>query len=176
MYALLGVVSERDAVKEGILTCVLSDGKLTYRLSCLLSPCMAERLKTKASLDSVTHTGTKVASRGGHLERIFVVEFRPDSDTQFVSVGVKHMKFWTLAGSALLYKKGVIGSMEAAKMQTMLSVAFGAVSSSRCFLREGPEGHGGWGVGVDQEAQVNKKATSTLSLTKWLLSNQCPHP
>ncbi|CAK7297887.1 Echinoderm microtubule-associated protein-like 6 [Vulpes lagopus] len=36
------------------------------------------------------------------------------------------MKFWTLAGSALLYKKGVIGSMEAAKMQTMLSVAFGA--------------------------------------------------
>ena len=49
-----------------------------------------------------------------------MVEFRPDSDTQFVSVGVKHMKFWTLAGSALLYKKGVIGSMEAAKMQTML--------------------------------------------------------
>lgn len=74
--------------------------------------------------------GAKVASRGGHLERIFVVEFRPDSDTQFVSVGVKHMKFWTLAGSALLYKKGVIGSMEAAKMQTMLSVAFGAVSPS----------------------------------------------
>ncbi|OXB63038.1 hypothetical protein ASZ78_014805, partial [Callipepla squamata] len=70
--------------------------------------------------------GAKVASRGGHLERIFVVEFRPDSDTQFVSVGVKHMKFWTLAGSALLCKKGVIGSMEDAKMQTMLSVAFGA--------------------------------------------------
>uniref|UniRef100_A0A803SL06 EMAP like 6 n=1 Tax=Anolis carolinensis TaxID=28377 RepID=A0A803SL06_ANOCA len=70
--------------------------------------------------------GAKIASRGGHLERIFVVEFRPDSDTQFVSVGVKHMKFWTLAGSALLYKKGVIGSLEDAKMQTMLSVAFGA--------------------------------------------------
>lgn len=68
-----------------------------------------------------------------------MVEFRPDSDTQFVSVGVKHMKFWTLAGSALLYKKGVIGSMEAAKMQTMLSVAFGAVSSSRSFLRGDPE-------------------------------------
>ncbi|KAK9412191.1 echinoderm microtubule-associated protein-like 6 [Crotalus adamanteus] len=70
--------------------------------------------------------GAKIASRGGHLERIFVVEFRPDSDTQFVSVGVKHMKFWTLAGSALLYKKGVIGSLDDAKMQTMLSVAFGA--------------------------------------------------
>jgi hypothetical protein len=90
-------------------------------------------------MDAVTHTGAKVASRGGHLERIFVVEFRPDSDTQFVSVGVKHMKFWALAGSSLLYKKGVIGSMEAAKMQTMLSVAFGAVSSSRCFLRGDPD-------------------------------------
>lgn len=54
------------------------------------------------------------------------------------------MKFWTLAGSALLYKKGVIGSLGAAKMQTMLSVAFGAVSSSSCSLRRGPRppGHG----------------------------------
>lgn len=93
--------------------------------------CSGPRREGLASLHSVTHTGTKVASRGGHLERIFVVEFRPDSDTQFVSVGVKHMKFWTLAGSALLYKKGVIGSMEAAKVQTMLSVAFGAVSLPR---------------------------------------------
>uniref|UniRef100_H3AR31 EMAP like 6 n=1 Tax=Latimeria chalumnae TaxID=7897 RepID=H3AR31_LATCH len=70
--------------------------------------------------------GVKVASKGGNNERIFVAEFRPDSDCQFVSVGVKHIKFWTLAGSALLHKKGVIGSVEDAKMQTMLSVAFGA--------------------------------------------------
>lgn len=97
-------------------------------LTCSASLARAQR---GPSLDSLIHSGAKVASRGGHLERIFVVEFRPDSDTQFVSVGVKHMKFWTLAGSALLYKKGVIGSMEAAKMQTMLSVAFGAVSPSR---------------------------------------------
>lgn len=97
---------------------------------------------------TLIHTGAKVASRGGHLERIFVVEFRPDSDTQFVSVGVKHMKFWTLAGSALLYKKGVIGSMEAAKMQTMLSVAFGAVSSSSSLLRGEPEPLGARGGGA----------------------------
>lgn len=62
------------------------------------------------------------------MERIFVAEFRPDSDTQFVSVGVKHIKFWTLAGSTFLYKKGIVGSVDDAKMQTMLSVAFGAVS------------------------------------------------
>uniref|UniRef100_A0A3Q4I110 HELP domain-containing protein n=1 Tax=Neolamprologus brichardi TaxID=32507 RepID=A0A3Q4I110_NEOBR len=69
--------------------------------------------------------GTKVTSKGGHTERIFVVEFRPDSDTQFVSVGIKHIKFWTLVGGSLMYKKGVIGSVEDGRMQTMLSVAFG---------------------------------------------------
>ncbi|TKS67941.1 Echinoderm microtubule-associated protein-like 6 [Collichthys lucidus] len=70
--------------------------------------------------------GTKVTSKAGHTERIFVVEFRPDSDTQFVSVGIKHIKFWTLVGGSLVYKKGVIGSVEDGRMQTMLSVAFGA--------------------------------------------------
>uniref|UniRef100_A0A8B9D2A6 EMAP like 5 n=2 Tax=Anser TaxID=8842 RepID=A0A8B9D2A6_9AVES len=70
--------------------------------------------------------GAKIASRAGHNQRIFVAEFRPDSDTQFVSVGVKHVRFWTLAGRALLSKKGLLSSIEDARMQTMLSVAFGA--------------------------------------------------
>uniref|UniRef100_A0A673LU81 Echinoderm microtubule-associated protein-like 5 n=1 Tax=Sinocyclocheilus rhinocerous TaxID=307959 RepID=A0A673LU81_9TELE len=70
--------------------------------------------------------GAKVASRAGHTQRIFVAEFRPDSDTQFVSVGIKHVRFWMLAGRALLSKKGVLSSIEDARMQTMLSVAFGA--------------------------------------------------
>ncbi|XP_065115366.1 echinoderm microtubule-associated protein-like 6 isoform X2 [Paramisgurnus dabryanus] len=70
--------------------------------------------------------GSKVCSKGGHNDRIFVVEFRPDSDTQFVSVGIKHIKFWTLVGGSLLYKKGVMGTVEDGRMQTMLSVAFGA--------------------------------------------------
>uniref|UniRef100_A0A3Q2XCV2 EMAP like 5 n=1 Tax=Hippocampus comes TaxID=109280 RepID=A0A3Q2XCV2_HIPCM len=70
--------------------------------------------------------GGKVASRIGHTQRIFVAEFRPDSDTHFVSVGIKHVRFWTLAGRALLSKKGVLSSIEDARMQTMLSVAFGA--------------------------------------------------
>lgn len=74
--------------------------------------------------------GAKVASHSGHTQRIFVAEFRPDSDTQFVSVGIKHVRFWTLAGRALLSKKGVLSSIEDARMQTMLSVAFGAVSIS----------------------------------------------
>ncbi|XP_047191015.1 echinoderm microtubule-associated protein-like 6 isoform X1 [Scophthalmus maximus] len=70
--------------------------------------------------------GSRVCSRAGHPDRIFVVEFRPDSDSQFVSVGIKHVKFWTLAGGALMYKKGVVRTLEDGRMQTMLSVAFGA--------------------------------------------------
>ncbi|KAJ8246474.1 hypothetical protein GJAV_G00268220 [Gymnothorax javanicus] len=70
--------------------------------------------------------GAKVTSKAGHVDRIFVAEFRPDSDTQFVSVGIRHIKFWTLVGGSLVYKKGVIGAVEDGKMQTMLSVAFGA--------------------------------------------------
>ncbi|ELK36980.1 Echinoderm microtubule-associated protein-like 5 [Myotis davidii] len=70
--------------------------------------------------------GAKIASKAGHNQRIFVAEFRPDSDSQFVSVGVKHVKFWTLAGRALLSKKGLLSTLEDARMQTMLAVAFGA--------------------------------------------------
>lgn len=57
------------------------------------------------------------------------MDFRPDSDSQLVSVGIKHVKFWTLAGGALMSRKGVVRTAEGGRMQTMLSVAFGAVSA-----------------------------------------------
>lgn len=87
-----------------------------------------------------------MTSKGSHAERIFVVEFRPDSDTQFVSVGIKHIKFWTLVGGSLMYKKGVIGSVEDGRMQTMLSVAFGAVRNAdvTSCLRDAPALTGLW--------------------------------
>ena len=76
--------------------------------------------------------GSKVASATGNSTRIFHGEFRPDSDNHFVTVGVKHVKFWTIAGGDMVGKRGVIQSLpdgpDDPKMQTMLSVAFGAVS------------------------------------------------
>lgn len=70
--------------------------------------------------------GTKVASSLGHTRRIFVAEFRPDSDTAFVTCGVKHVMWWTVTGGVLVGKKGNLSSYEDdASMQTMLSVAFG---------------------------------------------------
>lgn len=68
------------------------------------------------------------------------MDFRPDSDSQLVSVGVKHVRFWTLAGSTLVSKRAVINRSPGSplvqnngnvagniRMQTMLSIAFGAV-------------------------------------------------
>lgn len=68
-----------------------------------------------------------------------MAEFRPDSDSQFVTVGVKHVKFWTVAGSQLLGKRGLLKrsctNPQESKMQTMLSIAFGAVSHSKEILK-----------------------------------------
>ncbi|XP_072031189.1 echinoderm microtubule-associated protein-like 6 isoform X3 [Amphiura filiformis] len=74
--------------------------------------------------------GTRIAQGIGHTKRIFLAEFRPDSDSSFVTVGVKHVMFWTIAGSQILGKRGLLNTAgqntQDAKMQTMLSIAFGA--------------------------------------------------
>lgn len=45
------------------------------------------------------------------------------------------MRFWTLAGKALLSKKGQTSSIEDARMQTMLSLAFGAVRNLKEYFK-----------------------------------------
>ena len=53
-----------------------------------------------------------------------------------MTVGVKHVKFWSVAGGQLMGKRGILGKVDMPtgaasphKMQTMLSLAFGAVST-----------------------------------------------
>lgn len=87
--------------------------------------------------------GINVACTVGSAERIFRALFRPNSDTHFVSVGVKHLKFWSVAGNTLVDKKAIIKSKidegRSSKMQTMLSIAFGTVKKilmfSFCLIR-----------------------------------------
>jgi len=75
--------------------------------------------------------GVNVACTVASEERIFRALFRPNADNQFVTAGVKHLKFWTVAGNTLVEKKAVIAKTadgkRSAKMQTMLSIAFGKV-------------------------------------------------
>ena len=94
------------------------------------------------SIHNVYFSGAKLATAQGHNQRIFRAEFRPDSDSQFVTVGVKHVKFWTVAGSQLVGKRGILTNagvgQDVQKLQTMLSIGFGAVS---CILFERPYFH-----------------------------------
>nr|XP_039266613.1 echinoderm microtubule-associated protein-like 6 [Styela clava] len=58
--------------------------------------------------------------------RIFRAQFRPDSDANFVSVGVKHVRFWQVCGGTAIGQRAVLGATKGIRMQTMLCIAFGA--------------------------------------------------
>ena len=76
--------------------------------------------------------GSRIAQATASQSRIFVGKFRPDSDSHFVTVGIKHVKFWTIAGSQLLWQRGKIPQQLKAQMQTMLSVSFAPVGPLCC--------------------------------------------
>ena len=42
--------------------------------------------------------GEKLATTRGHKDKIFMIKWDPHSQDQLVTVGVKHIKFWTQAG------------------------------------------------------------------------------
>ena len=83
-----------------------------------------------SSIDvSLSLAGYKMAQASGSVNRIFLAQFRPDCTNKFVSVGMRHVRFWSLVGSRLLSKRGSFVSYAGAqKMQTMLSLAFAPVS------------------------------------------------
>lgn len=41
----------------------------------------------------------------GHKDKIFVVKWNPFDANKLITVGVKHIKFWTQAGKIHLYSK-----------------------------------------------------------------------
>ena len=101
--------------------------------------CTHARTRTHTCTHACTHarthihthtlyTGTKVAQAEGGHRRTFLAQFRPDSSTKFVSCGVKHVRFWTLAGTQLISKQGALPKSLGAHMQTMLSLAFAPVN------------------------------------------------
>uniref|UniRef100_T1JGP8 WD repeat-containing protein 55 homolog n=1 Tax=Strigamia maritima TaxID=126957 RepID=T1JGP8_STRMM len=66
-------------------------------------------------------TGVRVASCRGHWFRVFDAQFSPDSDTNFVSIGVKHVKFWSVLGAELRGRRG----RHVEPIPTFLSLTFG---------------------------------------------------
>ncbi len=124
---------------------ILSDLHKNSQGICSLGFSSSGKLLVSVGLDN-NHTigvwrwqeGALVASASADTmpNRIFRCMFRPDSDSVFVTVGFKHVKFWSVAGSELIKRKGVLTDWNTSgnklkKMPTMLSVAFGQVSSSQ---------------------------------------------
>lgn len=99
---------------------------------CLFTVCVSCLLCLFVNVLLPNAIGAKIAQASGAHGRIFIGQFRPDSDTHFVTVGVRHVKFWTVAGGQLLGQRGVIPQSTSAQLQTMLSVAFAPVSTSAC--------------------------------------------
>ena len=70
-------------------------------------------------------TGQKVASKCTGPRQVFQADFRPDSDSKFVTVGERALFFWQIAGSVLLCKKAQPGCLKLNQVGTCLSLAFG---------------------------------------------------
>ncbi|KAI4881350.1 hypothetical protein NFI96_009304, partial [Prochilodus magdalenae] len=67
--------------------------------------------------------GEKLATARGHKDKLFVVKCSPLLMDKLVTVGMKHIKFWQLAGGGLTFKRGVFGNL--GKPETMMSVCYG---------------------------------------------------
>ncbi|ESN91898.1 hypothetical protein HELRODRAFT_181954 [Helobdella robusta] len=86
--------------------------------------------------------GKKMAVTRGHSDRVFDVQFCPQTSASdethqqkdqraeylLVTCGVKHIKFWTHSGNTLTAKKGIFGNV--GEIQTMLSLLVCNSSSS----------------------------------------------
>ena len=78
-------------------------------------------------LVSFSYSGSKPNSNlslyRGHKDKIFVIKWNPFSSDQLVTVGIKHIKFWTQTGGGFTSKRGIFGNV--AKQDTMLCVTYG---------------------------------------------------
>ncbi|CAF1527998.1 unnamed protein product, partial [Didymodactylos carnosus] len=67
--------------------------------------------------------GDKLASQRGHNDKIFCLRWNPYDDDKFVTVGIKHIKFWQQAGGGMTSKQGVFGTKN--KKENQMCIVYG---------------------------------------------------
>lgn len=67
--------------------------------------------------------GEKMATTRGHKDKIFMIQWNPFSQDKLVTVGVKHIKFWSQVGGGFTSKRGIFGKK--GKPTTMLCIEYG---------------------------------------------------
>ena len=68
------------------------------------------------------YVSLSISSLRGHQDKIFVVRWNPHLADQLVTVGMKHIKFWTQTGGGITSKRGTFGDV--GKLDTMLCVTY----------------------------------------------------
>ncbi len=67
----------------------------------------------------------------GHNDKIFCLRWNPYDDDRFVTVGVKHIKFWVKAGGGVTSKQGVFGKVSAKQgKENQMCVVYGKTVDS----------------------------------------------
>ena len=74
--------------------------------------------------------GEMLATSRGHGDKIFMICWDPFDTDKLVTVGIKHIKFWSQVGGGFVSKRGVYGNK--GKMTTQLCVDYGT-SVGVCF-------------------------------------------
>ena len=66
--------------------------------------------------------GTLLATARGHKDKVFVIGWSLSQPDSLVTGGVRHIKFWKIAGSGFTSKRGIFGKK--GKSDSMLCIAF----------------------------------------------------
>lgn len=62
----------------------------------------------------------------GHNDKIFCLRWNPHAEDRFVTVGIKHIKFWALAGGGMTSKQGLFGKTGGKQgKQNQMCIVFG---------------------------------------------------
>ena len=67
-------------------------------------------------------TGCLLSSVGGHKDRIFMIRWNPFIQGQLVTVGVRHIKFWTRIGKSMESNRGILPKDK--RNTTLLAITF----------------------------------------------------
>lgn len=67
--------------------------------------------------------GEKLATTRGNKDKIFCIKWNPHVTDKLVTVGVKHIKFWSQAGGGFTSNRGIFGNLSG--VENMLCITFG---------------------------------------------------
>ena len=82
----------------------------------------------------------KIHTAKADRNKVFMIQWKPGSNSEFISVGNKHVYTWTMSDQGLKGKKGAISSIKTAPGKSMGFSSVAWSKSQNCFLAGGSDG------------------------------------